>query len=334
MHVMQSPAGSAARTPASLAVQVRKRAGLVAIDALLRGLSLAGSYSPRARRELANLLVTRNVPYRESGHPAHRLDIYAPRRRSEPLPTLLYVHGGGFRLLSKETHWLFGLAFARRGFVVANIEYRMAPAHRFPSAIDDVCAAFSWVVRHIRRYGGDPERVVLAGESAGANLVTALTVATTFQRPEPYARVAFDLGLVPKATLPACGILQVSDPDRFRRRRPMPVGVMDRIEGVSRSYLPRERADTERLAMADPLLVLESAAAPARELPPVFACVGTRDPILDDTRRLGRALATRGVPHEVRYYSGELHAFHALTWRPAARQCWRDMFAFLGRHVG
>ena len=50
---------------------------------------------------------------------------------------MLYVHGGGFRILSKDTHWIMGLAFARRGFLVFNIGYRLAPKHPFPAAIAD-----------------------------------------------------------------------------------------------------------------------------------------------------------------------------------------------------
>ena len=61
--------------------------------------------------------------------------------------------------------------------------------------------------------------------------------------------------------------------------------------------------------------------------------MGTRDPLLDDTRRLGAALDRLGVPYEVRYYPGEIHAFHALVWRPQARAFWRDTFAFLDRYA-
>jgi acetyl esterase len=91
--------------------------------------------------------------------------------------------------------------------------------------------------------------------------------------------------------------------------------------------------------LADPLRVIEEAAGIAHEpkfprgLPPFFAPVGTRDPLLDDTRRLEKALRTLGVPVEARYYPGGIHAFHALVWDPAARRCWRDALAFLDRHM-
>ena len=93
------------------------------------------------------------------------------------------------------------------------------------------------------------------------------------------------------------------------------------------------------LDLADPLRVIETAAGVphedhfARPLPPFFAPVGTKDPLLDDTRRLEKALCALGVPCEARYYPGGYHAFHALVWDPSARRCWRDALAFLDRHM-
>src|SRR5690606_5988723 len=124
--------------------------------------------------------------------PEHRLDVYRPAHAEGPRPVVLYVHGGGFRILSKETHWLMGLYFARRGYVVFNIGYRLAPKHPFPAALEDSADALGWVVQNAHRYGGDPTRLVLAGESAGANLVTSLTLACCYRREEPYARRVFD----------------------------------------------------------------------------------------------------------------------------------------------
>ena len=80
-----------------------------------------------------------------------------------------------------------------------------------------------------------------------------LTLLTSFRRSEPWARATFDTGLVPRATLPAMGLLQVSDPLRFGRNRPIPAWVSDRIEEVTEAYLPSGQAHD----LADPLVVLE-----------------------------------------------------------------------------
>lgn len=292
------------------------------------GLSTVGRLHPASRPEAHDVTVIRDVPYVASGHVMHQLDIYRPRRDVGPLPVVLYIHGGGFQLLSKDTHWMMGLMFARAGYLVVNISYRLAPQHPFPAALMDCVDALAWVAEHAAEYGGDPEQLVVAGESAGANLACSLAVATCYPRQESYAQRAFALGLVPRALVLGCGILQVSDPARFARNRKLPRWVQVLVRDISEAYTPRGGPESE---LADPLLVLEKAEPPQREFPAVFAFVGTRDPILDDTRRLAAALSKLHVAHQVRYYPGELHAFHALLMRRAARDCWRDKFEYLKR---
>jgi acetyl esterase len=270
-----------------------------------------------------------DVPYRPTGRKEHMLDVYRAHGLTTPAPVVLYIHGGGFRILSKETHWLMAAAFARRGYLVFNINYRLAPADPFPAAVEDASAALTWVHAHAADYGGDPDRIVLAGESAGGNLVTALAIGACYDRPEPYT-VSLREMPVPVAVLPACGLLQTTDVARVRRRRPkMSRFVQQRLQECETGYLAASAA--ANFDLADPLLVLEAGRAPLRALPPFMAICGTRDPLLDDTRRLGAALDRLGVDNEVRVYPGEVHAFHAFLWRPEARRAWGDMFAFLGR---
>ncbi len=311
----------------------RSRAGGAAIDGFYRGLSRAGRLARRTDPQRHGIMVVRDVPYLPDGHPRHGLDIYVPRRLAAPRPAVIYLHGGGFRILSKDTHWVMALAFARQGFVVFNADYRLAPSDLFPAAVQDAAAAYIWVVEHAKRWGGDPSRLLVAGESAGANLATALCAAACFDRPEPYARQVLDTGVVPRVVLPACGFLQVSEPERFLHNEALLPLVADRILAVSHGYLPDQDGDPDRRALADPLVLLESDAPPARPLPPFFAIAGERDPIVDDSIRLSLALQARGVPAETRTYPGQGHAFHAYLWRPEARQAWRDTFAFVDRHL-
>ena len=314
------------------AVWLRRQTGTLMADSFFQVLSLVGRLHPKAKPERHGVEVIRDVPYRPDGGVEHVLDVYRPTRRTPPWPTVLYVHGGGFRILSKNTHWLMGIAFARAGYAVFNINYRLSLRYCFPAALEDACAALSWVNDHGSRFGADMDRLVLAGESAGANLVTALAVATCYERPEPWARAVFKSGITPKAVLPACGMLQVTDPLRFDRRRSLPTWVLDRLLEVSRSYLGDDWRRAGEMGLADPLLVLEQS-EPARPLPPFFVPVGTKDPLLDDTRRLNAALDRHGAVCDARYYPDEMHAFHAFTWRPNARKCWRDTFSFLARHI-
>ncbi|NOU34557.1 MAG: alpha/beta hydrolase [Polyangiaceae bacterium] len=314
------------------ATRARKLVGSVLVESFFSLSARAARLHPQANPARHGVSVSRNHRYHPGAREEHLLDVYrheADLLAGKRAPIVFYVHGGGFRILSKDTHWVMGLGFAKQGFTVFNVNYRMAPAHRFPTALVDVCHAFEWVLDHAEAFGADPSRIILAGESAGANLVTSLALACTYRRPEPWAARVFDRGVVPRAVLPASGIFQVSDVDRLARRKPsMPAYVADRLREVEIGYLG-EPPYGASLDFADPLTLLERGEAPDRPLPPFFLSVGTRDPLLDDTRRMDAALRHLGVPVETRYYPGEFHAFHAFVMRAAARQCWRDQFAFL-----
>jgi acetyl esterase len=274
--------------------------------------------------------VIRDVAY--GPQPIHRLDIYRPKGVEGPLPTLLYVHGGGFRILSKESHWMFGYGFAAMGFAVFSINYRLAPTYPYPAALEDSALALEWIAQHASEYGADLDRLVYAGESAGANLVSSLAIAGAWERPEPLAQRVWGLGLSPKVVLPACGILQVSDGERYLQRTELPQWIRGRIKVVCDGYLPHPSADIEANTFADPLCFFERAAEPGRELPAIFSVCGDTDPIRQDSDRLSAALARFGQDDAVRFYPGG-HAFHAFFWTASARRAWEDTQCFLERHV-
>ena len=309
---------------------LRQRLVGAGLDFGLRTLSRFGRLLPSSRPYLEAVTTEANVPYLGTGARAHVLDVVRPRSHAgEPLPVVLYLHGGGFRILSKDTHWMMAGAFGARGFLVFNANYRLSGEAPYPAAVEDAAAALAWVLDHADQYGGDPSRVVLAGESAGANLACALTVASCFARDEPLARALAARRFVPAAVVAMCGLLEVSRWERFADVS-MPQYARDRIDQVCRAYLGEHAGGAgTHLDLANPLAVLESDAMPERPLPPFVASVGTLDPVLDDTRRLERALARRGVRHHVSYHPHEVHAFQALIWRSEARRAWRELFEFV-----
>lgn len=310
-------------------------AGAAVVDAFFQSLSAAGGSLPMAQPKRHGVEVLRDIPYLDDGKKEHLLDIYRPLKSTGPLPVIFYVHGGGFRILSKDTHWLFGLAYAKRGYILVNINYRLSPKHAFPAAHEDSAAALEWTLKHIAEYGGDPSRIAFAGESAGANLALSLAIAACTQRPEPWAKRIHELGVVPRAVLPACGIFQVSDTKRFASNPKIPTLILDRVMEVTESYLGAAlQLDPNGLEMADPLLILENPQTKwERPLPPMFAPCGTWDPLLDDTRRLEKVLGKLGVEHDIRYYDHETHAFHAFYPLPGARRCWADTWNFMAKYL-
>ncbi len=316
--------------PLKRITRARKRLGGVGVDVALTSLATLGKRAPRARQAFRMVEVLRNLAYRDTGLRAHTLDVYRPRERSGPLPACLYIHGGGFRILSKDTHWMMGLQFALRGggHVVFNANYRLAPAHPYPAAVEDVVDALLWVMANAERFGADPTRIVLAGESAGGNLVTTLVTAARVRRPEALAQRVFEAAPAIEAVFPACAMLQVSDPAHIIDRKPhMSTFIADRITEVSEAYLE----GTQSPGLADPLCILEGIEAPDRPLPPCLAVCGTRDPLLDQTRRLGKAWARLGGDVETHIYPGGIHAFHALALDQSAKDAWRRHFDFLER---
>jgi len=313
--------------------RTRRRLGGTIVDGFFQGVSRLGRLHPRADPSKHGVRVVRDVRYApNTDGEAHLLDVWIPEDppSSGKMPVVLYVHGGGFRILSKDTHWVMALAFARRGYLVFNVSYRLAPEHPFPAAVDDVCQAYRFVVDNAHRWGGDPSRLAIAGESAGANLATSLTIAACYQRPEPFAKLVYETGVTPRAVLPACGIFQVTEIERFVPH--VSRFVADRLHEVGDAYIaPSSRAIS--LDLADTLPFFERGPLPDRPLPPFFLPVGTRDPLVDDTRRLARALRRLGVPVTDTYYEGEHHAFHAFVFLKNARKCWNDTYAFLDEHL-
>jgi acetyl esterase len=303
----------------------------VVLDAGLHSLAVGLDFLPRMRQRMANCELIEDIEYSRQGGERLLLDIVRPKSPG-PHPVLMYFHGGGFAMASKRTHRGLAVAYASQGYVVCNVDYRLAPKHTFPAALEDACAAWLWTLDNVQEYGGDPQRICLAGESAGANLVLAVTLACCVARPEPFAAPLFARNTRPKAALLYCGFLQVSEPERYHR-----VGVSKLARRVAAdaatSYLGLSAShSTEENSMADPLCVVE-ALAQTPVLPPIFIAAGLADPVAQDSQRLERALKHLDSPQSTHYYPGEPHAFHVMLWREQAKRCWKDSFEFLRQYL-
>ena len=112
-------------------------------------------------------------------HVRHRLDVFQPEGATAT-PVLVCLHGGGFIRGDKGHRANLGWHFAQRGITTVLPNYRLAPDSRWPSGPEDVAAVLAWVRGHIAALGGDPARVVLMGESAGAAHVAAAVLMQRF----------------------------------------------------------------------------------------------------------------------------------------------------------
>jgi acetyl esterase len=102
--------------------------------------------------------------------------VYVPKG-SEPLPVFVYYHGGGWVVGDVDTHEPLSTAIANAaGCIVVSVDYRLAPEHKFPAAVDDAYAAARWVAESAGLFGGDPKRLAVGGDSAGGNLAAVVAL--------------------------------------------------------------------------------------------------------------------------------------------------------------
>lgn len=315
---------------------LRRGANAFAVHSLFYTMRMFGLMQATPDRQTVPArVIARDLPYTPGATIDQRLDVWAPigPAPASPRPAVIYIHGGGFRILSKNTHWMMARAFAEQGFVVFNINYRLGPEHPYPTPLEDAAAALAWVHKNASKYGADPANITFAGESAGANLATSLALMCCYEGEQRWARDVFALGVTPRALVAACGLLHVSDTGRFAQRRLNPL-VMAPLLDACHTYMPPGHPSHPGVTpFSDPLLVLESARAPARPLPPIFAPVGTLDPLMDDTARLERAARKLGVTCQAPRYEGGVHSFMAFMWTARSRACWSDTFDFLAQHT-
>jgi acetyl esterase len=312
-------------------IAARQLVRRIAVDAGMHAAAGLVDLLPRMKQRMATTQLIEDLEYARHGGKRLLLDILQPEGPG-PHPILMYLHGGAFAVGSKRTHRALAAAYASQGYLVCNVDYRLAPQYPFPAAIEDACAAWLWVTDHAGGYGGDRHRIALAGESAGANLALSVVLACCAPRPESFAAPLFEHGVRPLAALLYCGFLQTSRPARYERTGMSALAVRV-AKDAARSYLGQyANHPRQEHALADPLCVVEAMHAPMR-LPPLFIAAGLNDPVAADSQRLEHELKRLQSPCSAHYYAGEPHAFHVMFWRKNAIRCWSDSFDFLRRHL-
>src|SRR5712692_973267 len=241
------------------------------------------------------------------GVPGERLEGPSPGNT-----VLLYLHGGGYFACSAESHRPITVFFALQGFRVFAPDYRLAPENRFPAAVDDTVAVY----RALLSAGYSPQRIVVAGESAGGGLTLSLLLALRAAGvPLPAAAALFS----PWTDLAATG-----DSIRTNARRCAMFNGPD-IGPSARYYL----GDTDpRNPLASPLY------ADLAGLPPLLIHVGADEVLLDDSTRLAERARAAGISVELKIWPVVPHAWQlAPHLIPEARQSLRESTAFLRAHT-
>lgn len=224
--------------------------------------------------------------------------LYGPRpANGVPLPVVAFFHGGGWVQGNLETHdGLCGKLAERAGVVVVAVDYRLAPEHKFPAAVEDCLAAWRWIATNAAGFGGDPARLAVAGDSAGGNLSAVVA-----------QRMAVERGPMPAAQVliyPATDMhMDTASHEEMRADAVIP---RERIDFYLDWYL-RSEADKDD-PCASPALTEDLGGQP-----PAMIVTSGFDPLRDEGHAYADRLTEAGVEVSYREWPGQIHAFAILT---------------------
>lgn len=238
--------------------------------------------------------------------------VYVPHSEAhDPLPVIVFAHGGGFVFCDLDSHDEFCRSMADAvDAVVVSVDYRLAPEHPAPAAMEDVYAAALWASENADRYHGDPNRIALAGDSAGGNLAATVSLAAR-ERGTP--RIAAQMLIYP-----------VIDDD-FTTESYTKYGVgyyntTDAMRWYWDQYAPNDRSSE---------FVVPTRAATLAGLPPALVVTAELDPPCSAGEHYAQRLADDGVPVLAHRFDGLFHGFltfptFSLTG-PARLELWQMM---------
>ncbi|HEX6248776.1 MAG TPA: alpha/beta hydrolase [Nocardioidaceae bacterium] len=243
-------------------------------------------------RQPIGLVRDLKVPGAEEEIPAR---LYVPRSQvasPRPSPLLFFVHGGGMMYGDLDSHDAVCRFLAERADVrVLSIDYRLAPEHPFPAAVDDCWASYQWVSEYAEQLGADPERIAVGGDSAGGYL----SAVTAIRAAEAGLPLAYQLLIYPVTNM-----ADKSDSRRiFGEGFFLTTAFMDLAEA---SYLREHDRRDPRVSVYFHETVPE-------DLAPAYVVTAGFDPLRDEGEAYARLLADNGVEVELQRYPGFIHGF-------------------------
>jgi len=223
--------------------------------------------------------------------------IYWPQSETGSLPIVVFYHGGGFALGDLDTHDPVARAHAvGADAIVVSVDYRLAPEHPFPAGLNDCWAALQWVAGHAAELGGNPDRIAVAGDSAGGNLAAVIAQRA---RDEGGPALAFQLLWYPSITA------DLSMPS-FTENADAPILNRDVIDAFMSWYVPGVDIDDPK---ALPAALAPSNAADLSGLAPAFIGSAEHDPLRDDAALYAELLNAAGTPAQLSNEGTLVHGY-------------------------
>ncbi len=226
--------------------------------------------------------------------------------------TILYLHGGAYSMCSPQTHiGVTGLLSDLSQIRVLSVDYRLAPEHPYPAAIEDAVKAYRWLLQQ----GVPPESIVIGGDSAGGGLTFA-TLLKLKENGGPLPVAAF-------AMSPWVDLAHTGETMHTKAGED-PMFTEAGIDYMAKLYA--NGADL-RSPLISPLY------ADLRGLPPTLIHVGTSEMLLSDSLRMAEALKKAGVDCAIKEWEGLFHVFHSVVYIPEARIANEEIAVFIKKNI-
>ena len=232
-----------------------------------------------------------------ASHGAIPARVYVPknlRKRNGLSPSLVFFHGGGWVIGNLETHDVVCRKLAHEGeMIVISVDYRLAPEHRFPAAVDDAITATKWIAANADGFGIDPARIVVGGDSAGGNLAAVVALAAREDGPG----IAGQLLIYPS-----------TDTSRKHPSHSEPETSILLTHSVIGWFMDHYFGDAD---------LNDWRASPARArslagLPPAYVLTAGADPLRDEGDEYAARLKAAGVAVTYRHFPGQFHGFFTM----------------------
>jgi len=260
-----------------------------------------------------NVTLMEGIPYGPD-RKWHTLDICYPKDKPSAA-VIVNVHGGGYVYGSTKPYKFYCCDLAARGFTVVSFNYRLAPAHKFPSPLEDINLVMRWICGNRGNYPIDLNNIFMVGDSAGAQLASQYAV--IYSNPE-YAKI---MGITPPEFRLAAVGLNCGMYDLAARTSPA------ENKGMIRDYFTRKPEQ-----FGEKLNVLKYITA---EFPPAYILSAPGDFLVSHAQPMADLLTSRGVPCECRIYGDEntYHVFHINIRSELAGQANADELAFFSKWI-